>query len=280
MIGSLANCHGVHSDGQIEKESLMKTAFKTLIGAAAIAGAATFAAAPANADGFGLSIGPGGGISFSVSSGGYCDQWGCPDDYWGYPVFYGPVYYGGSWYRGPLYYRYSGGSYWYWLHGGWRRDEWRGPRPGWARNYRYGPALSLDYYRSHGFRVRDAIGVVTAHGAAPTIGIAIIAIGAVGTIGATMAAIIASVAETIAMIEATIALVAATIAMMMTTTGLTAAIATIVAATTIIVTAALSSVVPTIVGRGTTAMLWAVTMSATIATFSKTIGQSARIAAN
>jgi len=133
----------------------MRTAFKALIAATAMAGAATIASAPANADGLRLSIGPGGGISFSVNTGGYCDRWGCPDDYWGYPVFYGPVYYGGSWYRGPLYYRYSSGSYWYWVHGGWRRDEWRGPRPGWARNYRYGPALSLDYYRSHGFSVRD-----------------------------------------------------------------------------------------------------------------------------
>ncbi len=133
----------------------MRNVFKALIGATALAGAATIASGPAMADGFRLSIGPGGGISFSVNTGGYCDRWGCPRDYWGYPVFYGPVYYGGSWYQGPLYYRYSGGSYWYWVHDGWRRDEWRGPRPDWARNYRYGPALSLDYYRSHGFHVRD-----------------------------------------------------------------------------------------------------------------------------
>jgi hypothetical protein len=134
----------------------MRSPFKALAVAATMAGAAMFAAAPAKADGFGISFGPGGGISFSVSSGGYCDQWGCPDDYWGYPVYYGPVYYGGRWYNGPLYYRYYGGNYWYWVHGGWRRDEWRGARPHWWRgNYRYGPALSLDYYRSHGFHVRD-----------------------------------------------------------------------------------------------------------------------------
>ena len=134
----------------------MRTAFKSLLAAATMAGAAIVASAPAKADGFGISFGPGGGISFSVSSGGYCDRWGCPDDYWGYPVYYGPVFWGGQWFNGPLYYRYYGGSYWYWVHGGWRRDEWRGPRPGWWRgNYRYGPALSLDYYRSHGFHVRD-----------------------------------------------------------------------------------------------------------------------------
>jgi hypothetical protein len=138
------------------KGFFMRTAFKPLLVAAVMAGAAALTAAPAKADGFGISFGPGGGISFSVNTGGYCDSWGCPEDYWGYPVYYGPVYWGGRWYDGPLYYRYDGGYYWYWVHGGWHRDEWRGPRPSWWRgNYRYGPALSLDYYRSHGFHVRD-----------------------------------------------------------------------------------------------------------------------------
>ena len=30
-------------------------------------------------------------ISFSSDPGGYCDDWGCPDDFWDLPVFYGPV---------------------------------------------------------------------------------------------------------------------------------------------------------------------------------------------
>jgi hypothetical protein len=142
--------------GLLERTLLMRSTFKALAAAATMAGAAMFASAPAKADGFGITFGPGGGVSFSVSSGGYCDEWGCPDDYWGYPVYYGPVFYHGRWYNGPIYYRYYGGNYWYWVHGGWRRDEWRGPRPGWWRgNYRYGSALSLDYYRSHGFHVRD-----------------------------------------------------------------------------------------------------------------------------
>jgi len=69
------------------------------------------------------------------------------------PVYYGPMYYGGRWYQGPIYYRDYGGSRWYWVHGGWRRDEWRGPRPAWWRgNYRVGPALGYAYYGANGFR--------------------------------------------------------------------------------------------------------------------------------
>jgi hypothetical protein len=117
--------------------------------------AAFFGTAPARADSFGLSIGPGGGFSFSLDTGGYCDQWGCPDEYWDYPIFYGPVYYGGYWYRGPVYYRMIRGERYYWVRGGWHRDGWRGTRPSWAGRVHYGPALGLDYYRSNGFRVRD-----------------------------------------------------------------------------------------------------------------------------
>jgi hypothetical protein len=120
--------------------------------AAFMAGSALFASAPADASGFSFSVGVP-GVGFSYSSGGYCDRWGCPSDYWGYPVYYGPVYFDGSWYQGPVYYRRTGGVYWYWVHGGWHRDEWRGPRPRWYRadRYRYGPALGYDYYRGHGF---------------------------------------------------------------------------------------------------------------------------------
>ncbi|MFZ1007140.1 MAG: hypothetical protein WAN65_09900 [Candidatus Sulfotelmatobacter sp.] len=103
--------------------------------------------------GLAVGVGPeGGGIGFDFSSGGYCDRWGCPGDYWGFPVFYGPVYYDGEWYNGPVYYREYDGGYEYWVHGGWHRDEWRGERPDWARDVHYGPALGHDYYRSDEFR--------------------------------------------------------------------------------------------------------------------------------
>ena len=40
-----------------------------------------------------------------------------------------PVFYGGIWYGGQIYYRTYSGANWYWLQGGWRRDNWRGARP-------------------------------------------------------------------------------------------------------------------------------------------------------
>ena len=129
----------------------MKSLFKTTAAAMALAGAAYFLSAPAQADGFSISIGVP-GVGFSYGSGGYCDRWGCPEDYWGYPVYYGPVYYDGMWFRGPVYYRMIDGDYWYWVHGGWHRDEWEGPRPRWWGHYRYGPALGYSYYERHGFR--------------------------------------------------------------------------------------------------------------------------------
>lgn len=133
----------------------MKRFLKAMTTAALLIGAAMFASAPAQADGVSITIGVP-GIGFSYSSGGYCDDWGCPADYWDYPVYYGPVYYDGRWFRGPVYYRYINGRPWYWVHGGWHRDHWRGPYPRWYRrhHYRYGPALGYDYYRGHGFRHR------------------------------------------------------------------------------------------------------------------------------
>ncbi|HLY06173.1 MAG TPA: hypothetical protein VKR31_10525 [Rhizomicrobium sp.] len=129
----------------------MKSVLKLTTAAAALAGTALFCA-PASAVIVGVGVGP---IGFDVYSGGYCDRWGCPTDYWTYPIYYGPIYYDHAWYRGPVYYRTVNGERWYWVHGAWRRDEWRGARPTWARYYHYGPALGLDYYRTHGFRVRD-----------------------------------------------------------------------------------------------------------------------------
>lgn len=104
--------------------------------------------------GIGLSIG-GGGIGIDIGSGGYCDRWGCMDDYWDYPVFYGPVFYEGEWFDGPVYYRRHHGEYQYWIHGGWHYDEWEGERPDWARDSYYGEALGRDYYESDEFRHGD-----------------------------------------------------------------------------------------------------------------------------
>jgi hypothetical protein len=138
----------------------MKGVVKVAAVAAAIAGGALFASAPAEA---GISIGINlgipvigvpGAIAYDNDSGGYCDNFGCPDGYWDQPVWYGPVYYGGGWYQGPVYYRDIGGEHLFWIHGGWHRDEWRGPHPGWWRaDYRFGPALGFSWYQGHGFHI-------------------------------------------------------------------------------------------------------------------------------
>lgn len=96
-----------------------------------------------------------GSISTSPATGGYCDTAGCPDHFWRYPVHYGPVFFHGRWFRGPIYFR---GDRWareYWVRGGWHRDEWRGPRPYWARASHDGPPLAFEYYRDHGFDLGD-----------------------------------------------------------------------------------------------------------------------------
>jgi hypothetical protein len=131
----------------------MKIFWKTAVAALALTAGAT-AAMPASAQSFGLGFGPRGGISFSYDSGGYCDQFGCPDAFWEMPVYYGPVFWHGDWYDGPVYYREAFGHRQFWIHGDWRNDEWRGPHPGWWREGRYGPPLGVDYYRSHGFHGR------------------------------------------------------------------------------------------------------------------------------
>jgi hypothetical protein len=83
---------------------------------------------------------------------GYCDAYGCPDDYYDLPIWYGPVFYGDAWYNGPVYYRDGFGGRQYWIHGGWHSDQWRGPRPSWwtASRYHTGSALGRSWYRSHG----------------------------------------------------------------------------------------------------------------------------------
>src|SRR6266550_7680118 len=103
----------------------------------------------------------GGGYANPYSGGGYADPyydgygdpyadpyacdyydppWGYPPDYCLYQTWNEPVYYGGLWYSGPIYYRNYSGANWFWLNGGWRRDEGRGARPGgidWGRNMRW-----------------------------------------------------------------------------------------------------------------------------------------------
>jgi hypothetical protein len=90
--------------------------------AVAVLAAATAFSAPACADGFSIGFGEG-GVAFTYDSGGYCDRWGCPDEYWDYPIYDCPVFYHGEWYRGPVYYRRSFGVTYYWIRGGWHRDE-------------------------------------------------------------------------------------------------------------------------------------------------------------
>jgi hypothetical protein len=82
----------------------------------------------------------------------YCDQYGCPDDFYDMPIWYGPVFYEGVWFAGPVYYRVTHGQRQYWIHGGWHFDTWRGPHPSWwnAGHYRTGPALGRANYRNHG----------------------------------------------------------------------------------------------------------------------------------
>jgi len=96
-----------------------------------------------------------GPIGFTPDSGGYCDYAGCPDHFWRYPVHYGPVFYAGRWYKGPVYFRGDWRDKQYWVRGGWHRDEWRGPRPDWARNAHDGQALPFAYYADHGFRLGE-----------------------------------------------------------------------------------------------------------------------------
>lgn len=134
----------------------MKSIFRMSIAATALLGAAMFTGAPAQArTDFSISIGVPGAVGFDYNSGGYCDSYGCPDGYWDYPVWYGPVFYHGRWYRGPVYYRDDlSDRRVYWIAGGWHHDQWRGPRPDWWDRGRYysGPALGYSFYTGHGFR--------------------------------------------------------------------------------------------------------------------------------
>jgi len=79
-----------------------------------------------------------------AQDGGTCDPYyGCPDDYYDLPVYYGDVYYDGGWATGPFFYRDYGGGRQFWMHGGWHSGNFRGGR--------FGPALGRNFYASHGF---------------------------------------------------------------------------------------------------------------------------------
>jgi hypothetical protein len=80
---------------------------------------------------------------------GYCDEYGCPNNYWDQPIYYGSVFYDNAWADGPFYYRNLDGRREYWIHGGWRGDAWRGERPARYRNGTYGPARDLNWYRTN-----------------------------------------------------------------------------------------------------------------------------------
>src|SRR4051812_20176501 len=157
----------------------MKLATKAVFGALAVAGSVMALSAPANAQSVYFGADSGGGVYGGYDSGAYADPyyadpgysdpyadpyydsydsgygdpyacsyydyyeppWGYPPDYCNYQTWTQPVYYGGLWYGGPIYCRAFGGVNWFWLNGGWRRDEWRGSRPGyidWSRNRYWG----------------------------------------------------------------------------------------------------------------------------------------------
>jgi hypothetical protein len=94
-------------------------------------------------------------VKTSRQSGGYCDQGGCPEHFWRYRIYYGPVFFHGTWFKGPVYVKDDNGRHYFWVRGGWRRDEWHAQRPSWARNGYFGPALPRQYYLTHNFGGND-----------------------------------------------------------------------------------------------------------------------------
>lgn len=134
----------------------MRNFLKTTIAAAALLGSAAVMGTPAAAQSLGITIGGHGtAITFSTENGGYCDRYGCPDAFWDDPVYDCPVFWHGDWYRGPLYYRRAHGELWFWIHGDWQRDQWRGPRPAGYCVDQFRPALGFEWYEDHGFHMRD-----------------------------------------------------------------------------------------------------------------------------
>ena len=91
-------------------------------------------------NGYGQNYGPYDGYDQEAVN---CDPYyGCPDDYYDLPVYYGDVYYDGGWSTGPFFYRDYGGSRQFWVHGGWHGGNSRGGH--------FGPALGRAYYANRG----------------------------------------------------------------------------------------------------------------------------------
>src|SRR5450755_145224 len=111
----------------------MRPSLKIALLVSTVAGACALAATAASARYHGYAD-RSRAVSYSRETGGYCDNAGCPDRFWKYPIHYGAVFADGQWYRGPVYYRGDHYGREYWVNGGWHRDEWRGHRPSWARN--------------------------------------------------------------------------------------------------------------------------------------------------
>ncbi len=122
----------------------MKTVLKLTLSALSLAAFAGLAGCVAPSD----EDYDGGSLAYND---GYCDAWGCPDGYWGYPVYYGSIYYNGAWLDGPIYCRDIDGRRQFWVHGGWHTDGWRGDRPAQYPVGHVGPALGRDFYRSAAF---------------------------------------------------------------------------------------------------------------------------------
>jgi hypothetical protein len=97
-------------------------------------------------------------VEMARQSGGYCDQGGCPNNFWRYRIYYGPVFYHHRWFRGPVYTKDDYGRNFFWINGGWHRDEWHARRPSWARNEYFGPPQSRDFYQANNFGRHDGYG--------------------------------------------------------------------------------------------------------------------------
>ncbi len=121
----------------------MKRFAKLALGALLLAGATAITTAPADARvtvGIGIGIpGPYYGPHYYYGPprySGYCDPYGpyydpyyC-DDYAPVAYWYDPVFIDGVWVRGPFRWHWDHGRRAFWVHGGWRYDEWHGgPRP-------------------------------------------------------------------------------------------------------------------------------------------------------
>src|SRR4051812_15404337 len=88
--------------------------------------------------------------SYYGSEYGYCDpQYGCPDDFYDLPLYYGEVYADGSWYNGPFYWCDYGGRRQFWVHGSWRGGNYRGGR--------FGRALGRSFYSQHRYAGRGGV---------------------------------------------------------------------------------------------------------------------------